>query len=69
MEEIENTVDLSAFFFDSYFPPEHYGESLVSGVLYTLFPFASWIRRRRQSYKPLTLEMLDKAIHNGAWKE
>jgi hypothetical protein len=61
-------VDLTGFDFDIYYPPEFESRSKVSALVLSLLPFVgSWLRRRR-SYLPLTLQMIDRLIQDKQWK-
>ncbi len=62
-------VDLSEFDFDSYFPPEFEGRNGIEAFLLSLIPFSGLMMRRRRTYLPITLEMIDQSIRAGRWTE
>lgn len=57
-----HSVDISKFEFPKYFPPEFLGNSFAERMLYWLVPFVGRYKRARMEYRPLTLEMIAKAI-------
>lgn len=61
-------VDLSNFRFESFFPGEFQGKTLLSRTLLWLIPFASKVSRQRSSYQALTLAMIDRAIQTKRWQ-
>lgn len=67
VEELAKEVDMSQFCFERYFPPEFYGESFAARLFFWLVPFASLIRRRRESYEPVTLGMILRSLEEGKW--
>lgn len=70
MEELATHyhVDLSAFEFDKFFPPEFAGGNAVLGALLSLFPFVGYMSRQRKQYSPLTLRMIETAMHARQWR-
>jgi Protein of unknown function (DUF1493) len=62
-------VDLSEFEFGKYFPPQFEGSNKLEAFILTSIPFASMIVRRRRTYLPLTLEMINRAIRAKRWVE
>lgn len=61
-------VDLSGFEFQTFFPEEFEGKTLLTRVLFSLIPFASHMARRRGEWLPLTLERVDRAILSKRWE-
>lgn len=61
-------VDLTEFDFEVYFPAEFPGETFLEQVFGWLFP---WTRKglAPESFAPLTLRMIDRAIDRGRWSE
>lgn len=66
---VEYHVDLSGFEFEKFFPPEFEGEDMLTCTVLWLVPFAAAIvrRRKRDTYLPLTLGMIDNMIHTKKW--
>lgn len=67
VNELAKKVDMSQFCFERYFPPEFYGENFISRLFFWLVPFASSIRRKRESYEPITLGLILKSLEEGKW--
>jgi hypothetical protein len=66
---VDYHVDLSGFEFEKFFPPEFEGEDMLTCTVLWLVPFAAAIvrRRKRDTYLPLTLGMIDNMIHTKKW--
>ena len=61
-------VDLSSFDIDRYFPPEFEGKTKFEAFLRNIAtPQATRLLRVRDSYEPLTLDMINRSITNGRW--
>lgn len=60
-------VDMSGFEFEKFFPLEFAGKNLITRTFLWLAPFAGNAVRQRGEYSPLTLEMIDRAIHTKRW--
>jgi hypothetical protein len=62
-------VDMQNFRFDDYFPEEFPGRSWASAVLYTFLPPSLRKRcvRSDSNFLPLTLRMLQAALHTRRW--
>jgi hypothetical protein len=61
-------VDLADFDFARYFPPEFEGGNRLEIILISYVPFASRFMRRRKSYLPLTLGMIEQSILAKKWQ-
>jgi hypothetical protein len=61
-------VDMSNFVFDDYFPPEFEGRNWLEAVIFSSIPFLHRVLRRRKTYRPLTLRMIDEAMKVGRWQ-
>lgn len=64
-------VDLSAFNFDIYFPPEFPGKSSLTIFLVSHVPFGRWLYRKLSApeYSPLTLKILLDALRAGRFQD
>lgn len=62
-------VDLSRFDVDRYFPPEFEGRNKLEAFFLTLIPFSGFLLRRRRSYPPLMLAMIDRSIRAKRWMD
>jgi hypothetical protein len=64
IEELRNkfNVDISEFIFEEYFPKEFEGKNNITSALIFFFPPISYFIRRINSYKPMTLAMIQNAI-------
>ena len=58
-------VDLSAFEFDKYFPPEFEGYSTVQSFLFSCIPFLASRRRVSRKHTRLTLGEIKSSIESG----
>lgn len=61
-------VDLSNFDFEKFFPHEFAGKNMLTRFLLWIVPFAGNASRQRGEWLPLTLERVDRAIHNKRWE-
>ncbi|RMX09027.1 DUF1493 family protein [Vandammella animalimorsus] len=61
-------VDLSNFDFGKFFPHEFGGKNMLARALLWIVPFAGSTARRCGEWLPLTLERIDRAIHNKRWE-
>ena len=61
-------VDMDGFVFDDFFPREFPGDTTVARLFFWLTPLAGWALRRRQSYLPLTLNVIEMVIDEGNWR-
>lgn len=62
-------VDLSGLDVDRYFPPEFEGRNKLAAFLLTLIPFSGFLLRRRRTYPPLTLAMIDSSLRAKRWTD
>ena len=60
-------VDMTGFEFEKFFPPEFAGKNPITRAMLWFIPFAGNAARQRDEYLPLTLEMIDQAIHTKRW--
>ena len=67
IDELAKKVDMTGFKFTHYFPPEFYGENVLSRLFFGFCPFASWVRRNVESYTPITLGMILLSLEKGKW--
>jgi hypothetical protein len=67
VEDLAKKIDMSRFCFERYFPPEFYGESFLASAFYSCIPFVSALRRKRESYTPITLGMVSMSLEKGEW--
>ena len=61
-------VDLRAFEFEKYFPPEFTGKNTLTRTLLWIMPFLGRAARQRNEYSPLTLERIDRALRSKRWE-
>ncbi|PJK10853.1 hypothetical protein CO614_08710 [Lysobacteraceae bacterium NML120232] len=61
-------VDLSSFEFKKFFPHEFSGKDMLTRILLWITPFTGNIARQRDEYLPLTLDRIERAIHNKRWE-
>lgn len=69
MELLESRfhVDLTDFRFDQYFPSEYWGENYAAKIINWAVPFVGAKNRGRQTYPPITLEMIGNVIRQKKW--
>ena len=63
-------VDMTDFDLDRYFPPEFAGKTKLTRALIWTFPYIWKLfspRDQDSNYLPLTLEMIEQAIHQKKW--
>ena len=69
VEDVAKEVDMSQFCFERYFPSECYGESHFTRMIYWLCPFVGAARRKRETYEPLTLQVVLESLESGKWAD
>ncbi len=67
VEELAKKVDMSHFYYERYFPPEFSGEGFLQRAFFSMVPFASFIRRRRESFTSITIRMVAESLEKGEW--
>lgn len=67
IEELGKKINMSRFCFERHFPPEFYGNGFCASTFFSIMPFASLIRRRRESYTPITIRMVSESLAKGEW--
>jgi hypothetical protein len=63
-------VDMTGFDFARYFPPEFAGKTMLTRALIWTFPYIWKLfspRDEGSDFLPLTLEMIEQAIHQKRW--
>lgn len=59
-------VDVSAFDFGSYFPPEFTGESTLQRYLYSFVPFLASLHNAKKTYKRFTFGVIKQTLRDRA---
>jgi hypothetical protein len=60
-------VDMASFKFGDYFPSQFEGRTKLETIIFYFIPLLAWWRRRRTSYVPLTLQMIERSMRAGRW--